>query len=140
MYCSFNLQPAFKLRVCRKQQWTLPTSGHQCPQQQKVHQVCCHYQVCLITVITSSQGRAPRHLLFKEKRQHEAAQSISATVNTSPSAESLELNNNFENAHLFLPDHTTHAGTYADHIVMVSSASPYLWSDRRATQSKYKEI
>lgn len=113
-----------------KQQWVLLTSGHQCPQQQNVHQGCCHYQVRLITAITSSQERAARHLLFKGKRQHGAAQTISATVNTSPSAKSLELNYNFENAHLFLPDHTTYAGTYADPITMASSASPRLRSDR----------
>lgn len=140
MDCAFNLEPALRLRARMRQRWALPTSGHQCPQQQKVHQVCCHYQVCLITTITSSQGRAARHLLFKGKRQHRAAQIISETVNTSPSAESLELNNNFENAHLFLPDHTTHTGTFADPIAMVSAASPYLWSDRRAAESKYKEI
>lgn len=123
-----------------KQQWVLTTSGCQCPQQQKVHQVCCHYQVCLITAITSKQGRAARHLLFKEKGQRRTAQIIPATVNTSPPGESLELNNDFENAHLFLPDHTMHTGTYTDRITMVSSASPYLWSDGQATQSKYKEI
>lgn len=137
MDCGFNLEPAIKLRAPMKQQRALPTSGHQCPQQQKVHQVYCHYQVYLITAITGSQGRAARHLLFKGKK---AAQSTPATVNTSPAAESLELNNNFENAHLFLPDHTMHTGTYADPIAMVSTASPFLRSDQPATQSKHKEI
>lgn len=92
------------------------TSGCHCPWQQ--YQVHHHYKVCLITAITSNQGKAVRHLLFKEKRQCRAAQITSATVNALPSAESLELNNNFENDHLFLPDHT---GTYADCITMVSS-------------------
>lgn len=68
MDCGFNLEPAIKPRAPMKQQRALPTSGHQCPQQQKVHQVCCHYQVCLITAITGSQGRAARHLLFKGKK------------------------------------------------------------------------
>lgn len=81
---------------------------------------------------------AARQLLFKEKRQSRAAEITPATVNTLPSAESLELSNNFENAHLF-PGHTTHTGTYADHSAMVSSASPHL-PDPWATQSKYTEI
>lgn len=91
----------------------------------------------LITAITSSQGRAARQLLFKEKRQSRAVEITSATVNTLPSAESLELSN-FENAHLF-PGHTMHTDTHADHTAMVSSASPHL-PDPWATQSKYTEI
>lgn len=69
-----------------KQQWALLSSGYQCPQQQKVHQVCCYYQARLITAITDNQGRAARHLLVKEKSQCRAAQITSATVNTLPSA------------------------------------------------------
>lgn len=67
---------------------------------------------------------------FKKKRQHRAAQAIPASVNTLPSTKSLELNNNFENLRLFLPDDTTYAGTYATPITMASSASPCLCSDR----------
>lgn len=92
----------------------------------------------LITAITCSQGRAARQLLFKEKRQSRAAEISPATVNTLPSVESLELNNNFENAHLF-PSLTMHTGTYADHTALVSSASPHL-PDPWATQSTYKEM
>lgn len=43
--CGFNLEPIFKLRAHIKQQWALPTSGHQCPRQQKVQHVGVHYQV-----------------------------------------------------------------------------------------------
>lgn len=44
--CGFHLEPVFKLRARIKWQWALPTSGHQCPRQQKVQHDCCHYQVC----------------------------------------------------------------------------------------------
>lgn len=112
-----------------KQQWALPSSGYQCPQQQKVHHVCCHYQVFLIIAITGKQGRAARHPLFKNKSQCRAAQITSATVNTLPSAESLELKQFWECSFIPLWPHHIHwhlCWLYLHGIL--SNSIPVVWS------------